>query len=66
MHTLMNMPVPHTCMPLNWGEFENASALNICGCAGDRGFSVYGKVCMIPRMTVSCMEILCVCSFCGM
>ena len=47
-------------------QFENASALNICGCAGHRGFSVYGKVCMISRMTVSCMEILCVCSFCGM
>lgn len=30
MHTLMNMPVPHMCMPLYWRELENASALNIC------------------------------------
>ena len=66
MHTLMNMPVPHMCIPLYWQEFENASALNICDCAGDRGCSVCRKMCMIPRMTVSFMEILCVCSFCGM
>ena len=29
MHTLMNMPVPHMCMPLYWRDLENASALNI-------------------------------------